>query len=135
MTLLESLLIAKSHCLEEILGSTREFISRQGLDMDGVIEFDQHRLRLERRLGVLDRQIRAQAAPQIHRPLLEQALRTHVDIVGKILDIHSLAQARIQEIAKKLELELAHSRKNQKILGKFKSTWIAPSGEELDQTL
>lgn len=89
-----------------------------------------------------DRKINETLTQQLQYNLtseIRDALRKVLDdknkIIQQILEVDTKITSLIEDELKKLSLEIASSQKGKEILQKFKSTWVAENGEELDKVL
>ena len=138
-----SLLRSKNRCLERYLEITTEFwVSCKHGDLHGLDVFESERESALRAIGLFDRKIE-QVAPQItpseRTPEIVEELRALLlereQFVHRIVDADLLIIGKIEAAKSEILREAAAVRKSRESVAKFKSQWIADSGEELDQKL
>lgn len=138
-----SLLENKNRSLERFLASSEEFfpLAEKG-DFTSLEAFHSRREAILRTLDLCDRKIAEVIAlmPASERnPSLiqsvERALADKEAIIHKILAIDDKIMQKIEDEKNKVLKELNASQKNSAMMKKFKSNWVAESGEGLDQKL
>ena len=137
------LLNSKNRCLRKFLGLSREYLARFEKEGYGQLErFHKSRDRIIRALDLYDRKIaecialiptlteRQAMADQI-RPILAE----RESIVREILSVDEAIILGIEKERQRIAEELGVSRKGIDALGRYKSGWIADSGEGIDTKL
>ena len=66
---------------------------------------------------------------------VDECLEQKTDLVNKVLMSDQLIVDKLTEEQERVAIEVNTNRRSQQTLSKFKSDWIAKSGEELDQKL
>ncbi len=138
-----SLLESKNRCLQRFLDLSVSFLrmAEQG-DITQLETFHERRETAIRTLDLYDRKISELVAslptegrtPQLVRQV-ELALAEKDSIVRQILITDEKVIRRIEEEKIKILQELTASEKSRATISKFKSTWVAQSGEGLDEKL
>lgn len=131
-----SLLRSKNKCLERFLELSKEF--------DGTFEnlerFETRREATLKAIALYDRKI-AEAATMLTPPFdhlkaaVEAEMARKEKLVHEILDVDLRIIGQIEELKNRLLQEVAVARKGREMLAKFRSTWVAESGEGLDDIL
>jgi hypothetical protein len=143
MEVLMSLLNAKNRCLERFLAISKEFGEKAAESaVEGLEQFQVRRDATLKAIELFDRKI-SEAARDIssseRTPRLIDAVQAALDrkneLVQQILKADENVIQKIEQSKLDLLKELASSRKSKEVLSKFKSSWVAESGEELDKTL
>ena len=138
-----SLLKSKNKCLEKFLELSSEFWDRaQTGDLSELVMFQTRREATLKAVDLYDRKINeivSLMTSDKNSPALvaevKAALERKDALVKQILELDFKIIAKIEDEKARLVRELSSSRKSQEIAAKFKSTWIAESGEELDKKL
>lgn len=141
-----SLLQSKNRCLQRFLALSLEFWEHwevaEGAEIPDLSSFQRQRDAVIRALELYDRKISevigempaARRTPALIESV-SQALDQKETIIRKILDVDLKIIGKIEESKNQLLKEMASSSKSMDTLRKFKSSWIAPSGEGLDKKL
>jgi|GEM_PF-860510 len=138
-----SLLRSKNRCLERYFEITAKFRdSCMNDDLSRLAEFEHERDSALRAIGLFDRKIE-QLAPRIdpndRTPQIVAAIRALLDaraeLVHRIVGVDLQIIGKIEAARTEILRDMSAVRKNRESLAKFKSQWIADSGEELDQKL
>lgn len=61
--------------------------------------------------------------------------RNRQSLLAEIIRADQSVESMIERFCADIEKDLSSSRKNQESLQKFKSYWVAPTGEEIDRSL
>jgi hypothetical protein len=156
-----SLLRAKNRCLERVLRLCSGFLDRwESLSEDAksrelarlqekrgshfrVLELYDERITqtLRRssggahRLAVPHGEKTAEPSTEQLLPHLQEVLNERSRLVREIIDQDNQIMLRLESEKNRVIEELAGTRKNQSLVNKFKSGWVAESGEGLDQKL
>jgi hypothetical protein len=131
---------SKNRCLKRLLELSDRFLTDGNLDQ--LAPFIAERDAIIKVLDLYDRKV-TEAIRAI--PLAERTPELVADVQMVLAEKDRLIQTiiakdneltlRIEERKRKLQEEMAATRKNHDMVGKFKSTWVAEAGEELDKTL
>jgi hypothetical protein len=139
-----ALLRSKNKCLERFLEASQGFISREqnAPDLNALPELQQRRESAIKAIELYDRKIEEAAALLTEADRTEElstavkAELTRRDVlVEKILRVDLELISRIEDAKNSLLRDMANEKKSKDTLAKFKSTWVAPSGEGIDGTL
>jgi len=140
---LDELLRGKNSCLRKFRALSRDFAGRatQG-DLTGLTEFESRRESILKAIALFDRKIDF-VVPEIRETektselvlRVEASLSEKEGLVKDILEADLAIISRIETEKNRILKDLTANRKGAETLSKFKSTWIAESGEELDQKL
>lgn len=138
-----SLLESKNRCLRRFREVSADFLdaARSG-DLTGLENFHLKRDAILRSLELYDRKINetislipTQEEKRKLAPRVQKALDTRDALVLSILQTDEEIIRKVEEEKARIQEELAVSRKSQQTIAKFKSTWVAESGEEIDRKL
>jgi hypothetical protein len=134
------LLESKNRCLKKILDFSVQFLSQTETgDFSQLAQFQAYRDATLKTISLLDKkltEIISLLPPSQKTPeFIEQAKAIYQkenDLIGKIIEIDQFILSQIQLEKTRLTQEIASSEKNSQAVKKFKSTWVAESGETLD---
>lgn len=134
------LLKTKNRCLERVLNLSIEFLSKN--DLAGLEAFQIERAAIFKAIDLYDRKIVEQIAllPAAEKnpamiAQVSETLREKERLIREVLTQDNELMLRIEEKKQKIVEELSSSRKSHELVGKFKSSWLAAGGEELDKTI
>jgi hypothetical protein len=141
--LILTLLRSKNRCLERFIAISNEFLAQAGRGEFGDLEgFELRRESTLKAIELYDRKISEavlQLAEGRRTQSLVEAVKDALDrkdaLVHEILDIDMRIISLIEQEKNRLLQELSSARRGKDLLGKFKSGWVAESGEELDAKL
>lgn len=137
------LLRSKNRCLERFLEVTESFWGKaQNGDLQGLDRFQLDRDAALKAIDLFDRKI-AEAASLLSKDALTFELKQAVEkclaereiLIHQILETDLKIIGKIEEAKSAALKDLRSSAKSREILKKFKSTWIAEAGEEIDEKL
>jgi triphosphoribosyl-dephospho-CoA synthetase len=122
---------------------SQEYIAElESGEFSGLQKFLEKRERIIKALDLYDKKISEvieKMSPTARDESLLEAIRACMviknDTVARIVKLDAKIMDKIENEMKSLVEELTGTRKNKDNLSKFKSTWVAKSGEELDKTL
>lgn len=138
-----TLMQSKNRCLQRLLDiSTTFLVASEKGDFSGLDDFELQRNAIIQALDLYDRKI-AEVVAKLSAadrtpPLLskiEETLAEKNRLIQSILTLDDRIIQAIEREKSRIQTELANSRKSQALMNKFKSSWVAESGEELDSTL
>ena len=139
-----SLLRSKNRCLLRFLEASKNFIAEaQSLGaLPSLPEFEAERDSILKAIALYDRKI-TDAIPHIsaenRTPELSKAVSASLeikdDLIAEIMVIDQQVLKLVEEEKNRVARELASTNKNRNLVQKFKSTWVAEAGEEIDKTL
>ncbi len=138
-----SLVQSKNRCLEKILTFSETFLS-QSIDDDLIAleSFQTQRDSIFKAMELYDRKITEMASTltaEEKTPELLALVRAEMnrkdELTRQLLSIDDQVIQKITAVQHKLVAEISKSKKNKELLGKFKSSWLTESGEEMDTTL
>jgi len=143
VTSLTALLDCKNRCLRRFLQSSLDYSGElEAGEFSGLQKFLLKRERIIKALDLYDRKISSvieKMNPSARDELLLEEIRTRIvtknDIVTRIMKLDAKIMDKIEGEMKSLVGELSGAKKTKGNISKFKSTWVAKSGEELDKTL
>ncbi len=136
-----SLLRSKNRCLEKFLALSREFLDA-GAQVESLNSFESRRDATLKAIELYDRKLgeaislitAIDRTPEMIEGVKRELARKE-SLVHQILDIDLRIIGKIEEEKNRLLQQVATARKGKEVLSRFKSSWIAESGEELDETL
>jgi hypothetical protein len=138
-----SLLESKNRCLQRFHDLSVAFLrdAEQG-DLKQLELFHERREAAIRALNLYDGKINSIVAslpfedrtPQLARKV-ELVLASKDEIVRQILVTDERIIRKIEEEKTKILKDINSTEKSRSNIGKFKSTWVAPNGEGLDEKL
>lgn len=138
-----SLLQNKNRCLQKFLRISLEFSNRaeQG-DLENLAEFEREREITLKAIDLFDRKISENVVmlsdddrtPELIE-MVKNALSAKEDMIHRILEVDLKIISIIEKEKSRLLQELTHDKKNKDTLSKFKSKWVAESGEGFDTKL
>jgi hypothetical protein len=137
------LLESKNRCLQRFLSASSQFLANSGKgDFSGLDAFQRQRDMTIQALELYDRKIAtliSNLSPTSRTPeLIErvtQTLSAKEKLLKDILSIDTQILICIEAEKTRISREIAGTRKNTELVGKFKSTWVSEAGEELDTNL
>jgi hypothetical protein len=140
------LLHSKNRCLERFLELSLGFLkSTDQQDFvlsDELVSFQSRRDATLKAMDLYDRKLTeaiGQLPPQQRTPALVQSVKAELTrketLVLQILDIDLKIMGHIESEKNRILKDMASTRKSKDMLSKFKSTWVAELGEELDTKL
>lgn len=135
------LLQNKKRCLRRILEASRSFaLEAESGDLSRLAEFESARASAFKTLQLTDARITeaVRALPLAERTTeLSIAVQSGLDeeraLVQEITVADNRVAALIQREQQRLQQEIAASKRNHELTGRFKSGWMPEAGEELDQ--
>ena len=139
-----ALLRSKNRCLERFLGITRDYLatSSQDADCSGLTDLQNRRESTLKAVSLYDRKIEEAAImlrDSDRTPTLIEGVKAELErkdaLVAEILKIDLELISLIEQAKNSLLRSLSAEKKALDTLGKFKSTWMPPAGEGLDETL
>jgi hypothetical protein len=139
-----SLLRSKNRCLQRYLDLSVEFedACENGGSLDGLAAFEQAREAILKAINLYERKIAEAAAlirPADRTPAMIEEVKALLAqkevLVHRILALDLKIIGRIEEARSALLKEMSGARKGKDAIAKFKSGWVAESGEELDTKL
>jgi hypothetical protein len=137
-----ALLRSKNKCLEKFLSLSADFLEKaEGGDVSGLSLLEERRGACLKAIELYDRKISEAVAmvPPSERTELADAVQLALDkrqiIVEKIVATDAKIIARVEEEKARILTELNKTKKTKNTLGKFKSAWLAESGEGIDTKL
>jgi len=141
---LAKLLLSKNRALERFLTLSEEFLAlAEKGDLDGMETFHAGRDRILQGLELYDRRIgqlasEAAATPEQRRAAVAEILPILAErdrILARIARCDERILGCIERERERVTREMNGARKAQSTLSKFKSGWVADSGEGLDRKL
>ena len=142
-----ALLKSKNRCLQRFLDFSLEYLASPSSgdtekELASLESLQSRREAVIKTLDLYDRKIAEVLAEtdvaKIEGALAEgiqASLEERVRLVENILGVDQKLVARIEDEKIRIQRELSSSRKNGDLVRKFKSAWVAESGEELDKKL
>lgn len=136
-------LTSKNRCLERFLNISVEFWEQtEAGDFSRLEHFHGHREAILRGYALFDRKLNEILAlmrdGQENNELaekIEAGLLTKETLIHQILLTDERIAKNIEAERLRLSKELQQSQKSATLMKKFKSNWMAPGGEEIDQSL
>lgn len=143
VTELLSLLRSKNRCLERFLAITQEFWEQAGQgDLNDLEAFQGRREETLNAISLFDRkidEISALIRPGSQPASLVKEVKALIDdrekLIHRILELDLKVIGVIEDERSRLLSGISAARRGKDSIAKFKSTWIAEHGEEIDQTL
>jgi hypothetical protein len=139
-----SLLRSKNRCLLRFLEASKSFLAEAETqsDLPSLPDFEQQRESILKAIALYDRKI-TDAIPHISaadrtRELskaVEDSLQIKDDLIAEIMRVDQRVLKRVEDEKIRVARELSSTQKNKNLVQKFKSTWVAEAGEEIDKTL
>ncbi|MGK5087835.1 hypothetical protein WDW86_09770 [Bdellovibrionota bacterium FG-2] len=137
------LIKTKNRCFDRFVEESQRFIAQGELgDFSGLDRLQQRRDLILRAISMCDRKINEEVV------LLNPSERTE-ELIGSIRELLQLQDHKFTEVTQldvrisrlleneqnRLTTEVSQSRQSVSLMKKFKSTWIAQAGGELDEKL
>jgi Fe2+ transport system protein B len=140
---LTALLRSKNKYLSKFLKMSEEFLANANEgNLDELDKLQENREEILKNITRFDRKIEEIAAKLNEAERTETLINTvklsmleRESLVHKILETDLKLMEHIEAKKNKLIQDLHQNKKSREIVGKFKSSWIAESGEELDTCL
>ncbi|OFZ71986.1 MAG: hypothetical protein A3K03_12000 [Bdellovibrionales bacterium RIFOXYD1_FULL_44_7] len=138
-----ALVRSKNKFLERFLKVSEEFLRPAALgDLSGVEAFSLSRDKMIKVMDMYDRRIEKECSElsveQKNQELIV-SLGVELDrkdnLIQKIAKVDAEIMQIIEQTKTDLTKELTQLQKSKETIGKFKSTWVSHSGEEIDQKL
>jgi len=137
------LIKSKNKCLRRFLEISLAFQeSAQKADFSGLDSFQVGRESCLKTIDLYDRKITQTVATlsDLDRTTdlsiqVELYLREKNELVALILDTDEVLMELIEGEKNRIQREVLQNQKSKEAIGKFKSTWVTPSGDGLDENL
>jgi len=137
------LLRSKNKCLQRFLDVSVTFLAQASEgDFSQLQIFQDSRDASLKAIDLYDRKVTEaiQLLPAIENTAdlsfqVEECLQNKHRLVALILSTDEKIMALIDQEKTKIQRELTQSQKSKEAVGKFKSAWVANSGDSLDETL
>jgi NhaP-type Na+/H+ and K+/H+ antiporter len=138
-----SLLENKNRCLQRFLEVSTHFLGEaQAGDFAHLISFQSKRARILKTIELYDRKIDESAAlARVTRPdettiaSIRALIQQSETLVAEILRQDDQILLTIEKQKNQLIADLQSTAKSQSQIARFKSHWVPPAGEELDEKL
>jgi hypothetical protein len=139
-----SLLRSKNRCLLNFLDASKAFLAEAQAHgtLPSLPEFELQRESILKAIALFDRKI-TEAIPHIsandRTPELSQSVKEALEkkdqLIAEIMCVDQQVLNLVEEEKNRVARELANTQKSRNLVQKFKSTWVAEGGEEIDQSL
>ena len=137
------LIKSKNRCLQRFLDLSNEFLaSAEKGDLSGLETLQARRDSTIKAFDLFDRKVTeavcalaSSERTETLRHAVTEALAEKERLIHEILRADDRILAAGEAEKKSIQQELIVSHRNREMLNKFKSTWIAEAGEELDQNV
>jgi hypothetical protein len=139
-----SLLRSKNRCLSRFLEASKNFLTEaqtQGV-LPSLPDFELQRESILKAISLYDRKV-TEAIPHISATdrtpelskAVEQSLQEKDAILAEIVIADQQVLKLVEAEKNRVGRELAATNKSRNLAQKFKSSWVAEAGEEIDKTL
>lgn len=139
-----SLLRSKNRCLSRFLEASKNFLTEAQAHgtLPSLPDFELQRESILKAISLFDRKI-TEAIPHISAEdrtpdlskAVERSLQAKDQILAEIMIIDEQVLKLVEAEKNRVAREIASAQKSRNMVQKFKSSWVAEAGEEIDKSL